>query len=357
MQRLRWRQASLWVGLLVSLAFAYLAVRDVDVAAFGTALREMEYWVLAPAALVLAVAIFLRAVRWRLLFAPRHRPGTSDITAALLIGYLFNNILPARAGEAARVIALKQRAGTARFEALGTVVAERALDVVCLIVLLFAAAPTLPGVDWLPRALAVGGGLSAGLVAALVAMAFYGNRPARLLLRPLSLLPGISGERTESAAANLVHGFSCLRRPGPAFVAVMLTLVSWVLIAFSFWLCLVGFDFGIGFEAGLLVVIATNLAMILPSGPAAVGVFEAATVVALSVFDVDRSSALSYAIVVHALTVFPIIAVGYLVLHHHAIAVRRGRLPSKVEAGGHAPEGTATPPGTGRRRRSSAPGS
>jgi glycosyltransferase 2 family protein len=325
MWRLRWRQASLWVGLLVSLVFAYLAVRDVDAAAFGTALREMEYWVLAPAALVLALAIFLRAVRWRLLFAPRHRPSTSAITTSLLIGYLFNNILPARAGEAARIIALKQRAGTARFEALGTVVAERALDVVCLIVLLFAVAPTLPGVDWLPRALAVGGGLSLGLVALLIAMAFYGHRPARLLLRPLSLLPGISGERSESAATNLVHGFSFLRRPASAVAAVLLTLVSWLLIALSFWLCLLGFDFGLGFEAGLLVVVAVNLAMILPSGPAAVGVFEAATLVALGVFGVDRSSAFSYAVVVHALNVIPFIVVGYLVLHQHAIAVRRGR--------------------------------
>jgi glycosyltransferase 2 family protein len=335
MWRLRWRQASLWVGLLVSLVFAYLAVRDVDAAAFGTALREMEYWVLAPAALVLALAIFLRAVRWRLLFAPRHRPSTSAITTSLLIGYLFNNILPARAGEAARIIALKQRAGTARFEALGTVVAERALDVVCLIVLLFAVAPTLPGVDWLPRALAVGGGLSLGLVALLIAMAFYGHRPARLLLRPLSLLPGISGERSESAATNLVHGFSFLRRPASAVAALLLTLVSWLLIAVAFWLCLLGFDFGLGFEAGLLVVVAVNLAMILPSGPAAVGVFEAATLVALGVFGVDRSSAFSYAVVVHALNVIPFIVVGYLVLHHHAIAVRRGpnRSPRAQSAG------------------------
>ena len=332
MRRLRWRQASLWIGLLVSLVFAYLAVRDVDVAAFGTALREMEYWVLAPAALVLAVAIFLRAERWRLLFAPRSRPSTRAITASLLIGYLFNNILPARAGEAARIIALKQRAGTARFEALGTVVAERALDVVCLIILLFAVAPTLPGVDWLPRALAIGGGVSAGLVAVLLAMAFYGDRPARLLLRPLSLLPGISGERTDSAAANLVYGFSFLRRPGSAAAAVALTLASWLLIAVSFWLCLVGFEFGIGFEAGLLVVVATNLAMILPSGPAALGVFEAATLVALAVFGVDRSSALSYAIVVHALTVLPFIVVGYVVLHHHASVLRR-RAGGTAEAG------------------------
>lgn len=333
MRRVRWRQASVWIGLLVSLLFIYLAVRTVDLGAVGEAIRGMEFWLLLPATGVMAVAIYLRAIRWRLFFAPEHRPGMGAVTAALLIGYLFNNILPARAGEAARVIALKQRAGTPRFEALGTVVAERALDVVCLVLILFGLAPVLPGVDWLPRALAFGGALSAVLGVLLVAIAFYGHGPARVLLRPLSFLPGFTGERTETAAASLVHGFSFLRRPASAVATIVLTVVSWLLIAVSFWLCLLGFPFAQGFEAALLVVVATNLVLVIPSGPAAVGVFEAATLVALGAFGVDRSSALSYAIVVHALSVVPFIVVGYAVLHHHATLVRRLRRgrPSPTE--------------------------
>jgi uncharacterized protein (TIRG00374 family) len=325
MRQSQWRGISVWFGLVVSLVFVYLAVRDVDAAAIGTALRGMDYWTLAPAALVLAVAIYIRVVRWRILFAPGRRPGMRAVGASLLIGLLFNNILPARAGEAARAIALNQRAGTSRFEALGTVIAERALDVLCLIVLLFVAAPALPETDWLPRALIAGAALGAGLLVLLLVFAYYGHRPARLLLRPLSFLPGITREKSDVAARNLVHGFSFVRRPGTALAAFGLTLASWLLIAVTFWLCLIGFDLPVGFEAGLLVVVAANLAMIVPSGPAAVGVFEAATLAALAPFSVDRSTALSYAIVVHALNVLPFILVGYLVLHHHALAVRRER--------------------------------
>lgn len=325
MRRSLWRGISVWLGLFVSLIFVYLALRDVDAGAFRAALRGKDYWVLAPAGLLLAVAIFLRAVRWRILFPPGHRPPTSVVTGSLLIGYFFNSILPARAGEAARVVALNQRAATSRLETLGTIVAERALDVLCLLVFLFAVAPALPGTDWLPRTLGAGGVLFAALLVLLIAFAHYGHRPARLLLRPLAALPGVSGERTETAAANLVRGFSFVRRPAVALAAATLTVVSWLLIALSFWLCLLAFELRLGFEAGLLVVIAVNLAMILPSGPAAVGVFEAATLVALSAFGIDRSAALSYAIVVHALNVFPFILVGYVVLQHHTFAVRRER--------------------------------
>ena len=92
--------------------------------------------------LVLAVAIVLRALRWRLLISPEHRPSMRAVTSALLVGYLFNSILPARAGEAIRVVVLRQLAGTPRFEGLGTVIAERAIDVLTLLVLLFAAGRT-----------------------------------------------------------------------------------------------------------------------------------------------------------------------------------------------------------------------
>jgi uncharacterized protein (TIRG00374 family) len=312
-----------WLGLLISLLLVYLAVRGVDLDRLQSALAGSEYWVLVPALAILALAVFLRALRWRVLLLRPPRPSTSVVTNALLIGYLFNTMLPARAGEVARVVALHQRAGTSRSEALGTVVAERALDVLVLLVLFFVSAPLLPDIDWIPSALAVGTVVFALLTLALVGFAVRGERLARLALRPLAALPRISVERTEIAAGNLVHGFALFRRIRTAVAASLLTVVSWLLIATSFWLCMLGFHLGLGFEAGLLVVIAINLAMILPSGPAGIGVFEAATLLALFAFDVDRATALSYAVVVHALNALPFLLVGYVALHHHALAVRR----------------------------------
>jgi uncharacterized membrane protein YbhN (UPF0104 family) len=64
--------------------------------------------------------------------------------------------------------------------------------------------------------------------------------------------------------------------------------------------------------------------MILPSGPAGIGVFEAAVVTALHPFHVDRAHALSYALVLHGLNVVPFIVAGYLVLQHHALVPRSG---------------------------------
>jgi uncharacterized protein (TIRG00374 family) len=316
----------MWGGILVSLLFTYLTFRGTDFGALHAALGRSNYWTLIPALVVLGAAIFLRAIRWRLLISPEHRPSTSIVTSALLVGYLFNSILPARAGEAIRIVIVRQRAGTPKFELLGTVVAERAMDVLTLLLFLFAIAPVIPSTEWLPRVVALGAVLFVVTAGVCIVFAVYGERPARVLLRPLGVLPMMSRDRIDLAAANLVRGLSAFRRPAIAFPAFALTAASWLLIAFASWICMRGFELRLGFSAAVLVVAAINLAMVLPSGPAGIGVFEAATLTALRPFDIDRAQGLSYALVLHGLNVLPFIVLGYLALQHHAL-VRGKRAP------------------------------
>lgn len=320
------------VGTLVSFLFIYLTFRGTDFGALGAALGRTNYWTLIPAVAVLALAIFVRGIRWRLLFPPAARPPTRDVMDAMLVGYLFNSILPGRAGEAIRVLFLRQRAGTPKFLALGTVVAERATDVLALLALLFAIAPAVPTTPWMTKALAVGSLLFVGTVAAFAAFAVYGERPARLLLRPLAILPRLSVERMNVAARSLIRGLIVFRRPAAAVPVLALTLGSWLLIAFASWICMWALGLRLGFAAAILVVVATNLAMILPSGPAGVGVFEAATLVALHPFGVHGASALSYALVLHAVNVVPLIVAGYLALHGEALLRRRSGIGDEAAA-------------------------
>ena len=72
-------------------------------------------------------------------------------------------------------------------------------------------------------------------------------------------------------------------------------------------------------------MIAVNLAMIVPSAPAAIGAFEGAAVVVLAPFDVSASQAVSYALVFHAINVLPFLAVGGAALLVAAVRARRAR--------------------------------
>jgi glycosyltransferase 2 family protein len=312
-------------GLVVTVACMYFAVRGVALADAVDALRESELLWLVPTVPVFALAIALRALRWWALFAPSQRPSLRAVTYALMIGYFFNNILPARAGEAARVIALHRRAATPKAETLGTVVVERLFDVLALLIVLFAAYPWLPEISWL-RAAAIFGAVVVAVVLGLVfVIVRYDERAVHWLLSPLRRIrrEGVA-ERLEAAAVNATRGLVALRDPRMALRGMLLTIASWVTLGVSYAILANAFALDVPLAAGMLVTVAINLSLVLPSSPAALGVFEAATVIALRAFDVPHAEALSYALVLHLLNLVPFLVIGAVLLGPGALR-RRGR--------------------------------
>jgi glycosyltransferase 2 family protein len=315
------RRALLWaVALASTVGFGYLAIRDAHPDEVWDALQRANIWWVVPSFAVLVVAVAVRALRWQLLFHRDTRPSYGATAAAALVGLAVNSILPLRAGEAARVIALNRRARTSPVESVATVALERILDVLCLLLLLLAALPWLPEVDWVGAAAAVALALTAVLVGAALLFAVYGERPFHALDRLLRRLPFGHHEWVEQVGASLRRGLVALRDPTLALTAFALTVVSWVLTSVSFWLLTLGFDLDLPVVSGVLILAAVGFSVILPAGPGSLGVFEAATVVALAAYDISASEALSYAFTLHAVNLIPYVVAG-------AFAVRFTRPP------------------------------
>jgi uncharacterized protein (TIRG00374 family) len=309
----------------VTVVFSYLALRDVDFATVGHALAHSNYWWLVPALAAFALATFARALRWHALFAPERRPPLRAVGNAMLVGYLFNNILPARAGEAVRVVTLRQRAGTGAAEVVGTVVVERLFDLLSILLIFFAAQPWLPHVSWFHKAAIAAIVLAVGLVAVVAVLVVFGERPVHFLARPLGRLPLLSAERVERWVGDLVAGLSGLHRPTIAFFGFFWSVSAWLLSSLSAWMVTYAFGLHLGFAAGILSSVAVGLAMILPAPPASVGVFEAAALLALDAYGISHTRALPYALVLHIVNFVPFVVFGAIALHLNALHARRQR--------------------------------
>jgi uncharacterized protein (TIRG00374 family) len=290
------------------------------------AIRESDPLWLVPSLLAFAAGVWIRAVRWRALFAAGRRPPLWPTTASLLVGYFFSSILPLRAGEAARIVALNQRARTSRAEAVGTTVIERVYDLVALLGILFVLLPWLPEVSWLRAAAVVGAVLLAGVVVAVLGLAVWGDRAVHVVVHPLALLPFVSAQRLEVLGHNLALGLAGFRHPLTALWAFALTVVSWFVLGLSAWFVFLAFDLGLSPAAGTFAIVATGFAAVLPAGPAGVGVFEAAVVVALRSYGIDDSTALSAALVLHAVHFVPFVIAGLALLRFHVRATARARV-------------------------------
>lgn len=306
------------VTVLVTVVFSYIALSNINLSLAWHALRTSDYWWLIVALIAFGLSMVARALRWRSLFARDRRPPVAAVTDAMMVGYFYNNILPARAGEAARVVVLTQRGTSAPVEIVGTVVVERVYDVFAILVIFFAAEPWLPHVSWFGAAAVVAIVLAVLIAVAASVLAAYGDRPLRLLLHPLRRLSLFRGERLERTVAQLSHGLSGLRHPGLALEAFVWTIVAWMLTALCAYVVSLAFHLHLAFVCGVLVAVAIGLGNILPSPPAAVGVFEGAALIALEAYRIPHSSALPYAVVLHLVNFVPFVLVGPLLLHYNS---------------------------------------
>jgi len=333
--------------IAVTVGFCYLALSHIRLGEGWNALSSSDYWWLIPALGAFALGNLARALRWRSLFPASRRPPRGATFNAMMIGYLYNSILPARAGEPARVAVLTQRSSSPAFEISGTVALERVYDVLGILAIFFLAWPWLPHVSWFGTAAAAAAGLVLAIAIAAVVLTVYGDRPLRLLLSPLRRFSPVSEERLERWLAELVHGLSGLRSWRVGLEALLWTIVAWFMSILCAYLVILALRPQLPFAAAVLVMVAIGLSMMLPSLPAAVGVFEGATLLALHAYGVSHSVALPYALVLHLVNFVPFVAVGVLLLHYNSRHPTAFGSPQPPIPGGVAPDDAGAPPAAG----------
>ena len=318
----RIRAAAAVGALALSAVFGYLAVRNVRWTSTWAALESSNYWWLLPAFAAVVVSTLMRAARWRSLFRPDRAPPFIPVLKATIVGLFFNNLLPARAGEAARVVALKSYGGVSMAESTATILVERLMDVLVLLALLFLLVPWLPHVAWLHAAALVALVAVTTTVLVIGLSAHLARGTPRWLVGAFAALPFMTRPTVERLMQSATHGFAAIRLPRQALAALLWTVASWLALGIGFWFLMIGFSLHLPLLAGILVAIAVVLSFIIPAAPSGLGVFEAAGLAATRAYDVPTSEAFAYVLVLHALNFVPFILVGMLLFLRGARAPR-----------------------------------
>jgi uncharacterized protein (TIRG00374 family) len=322
------KKARFWIGILISIVALIFAFRKVEFGEVWAALASVNYWLLAASVLLLVGFLFLRAFRWRLLFYPNQGLRIRNLFAVINIGYLLSNIFPARLGDVARAYLIGDTEELSRATAFSTVVAERVLDALCAAAGFFIVLPFAPLPDWMVRSGQIVGAAALIAVVAFVILVqrrawtlhlldrflrmvrwpdcetmtrFWGRVAERTRLQFLANLPWADRSRLGEMAGSLIDGFSGITtlRQGPSLL--LWSVAIWVAISAFYWVILLAFDPGQPPVAGLAVASITALGMTVPASPGYIGVFELLTRETMVLFGMTRGTALSYALVAHAI--------------------------------------------------------
>jgi uncharacterized membrane protein YbhN (UPF0104 family) len=280
-------------GWLLAAGVVFVVLRRTDLGAFASALAGTRWrWVtLAILCNVIGTTI-AHGRRWQALLEPipsRQRASLLDLVRIAYASGAVGNLLPARAGEAVRVIELNRRRGYPVPALIAAQLAEKGIEAISL-GLLFGICALLPGPR--PAPLAVAGAVAAGAVIVLAVL------PRRA--------PGVAGRFLD--ALRSVHAE---RSWVPAVLwSVLGDAVDLALIG----LCLRALGIDVHPAVWGMVLLSINLSLVLPATPANVGVLEAGAVLALTAAGVAREPALAFALVYHSVHLVPATFLGVLSL-------------------------------------------
>ncbi len=318
------RQLRLWVSLLVSLFFLWLVFHGLDPAKILDTLRRADYRYLAPALALYFAGVGVRSVRWKALLSPIGRFSAASLFPVVVIGYMANDVLPARMGEVVRVYVLSQREGVSKTSALGTVVVERLLDAVTMLLLLAASALLVPLSGPIQK---IGLFAALVLVCGLVPLVLLTLLPTERLapLAALAMrLPGGVGERGVGAGGRFLSGLRVIRSWRAIAAALGLSVVAWLFEGGMYLVLARGFHLEVGASVILLTLAVANLATLVPAAPGYVGTFEfGARSVLSGLAGISWSVASGYVLVLHAALVVPVSLLGLYYWSSHHLSLYR----------------------------------
>lgn len=329
-----WRIRPLVLSLIVAVgvALAALAIARLNLAHSLHALANVRPWFVAGTLMLLALSLIARAECWYVILrgtSINMRISRLTCARATMIGVMVSATLPGRLGEPTRVFVVARRAGDTRNSialVAGTVLAQTLLNMAALVVLasvLLASVTVFRSAAW---AIALATALPIVLVAAVLAGPKLLDKAAS---KSTSLGRAAAFVRTE--IKRVQGGLRVFRRPSDAFHASAAQLAAWSL-QLAACAALLG-AFGIAtpsrLGAAAAVLVATNIAAVLPITPGNVGVFQAAAVAALAAYGVGAGLALAYGVALQLLEVTTAIALGLPALLAEGLRPQDLRLASR----------------------------
>jgi uncharacterized protein (TIRG00374 family) len=316
-----------WLGVLISVIFIWLALRGLRLDQFWEVVKHADYWWLIPGIMIYFVAVWARAWRWHYLLRPIKKIPTNRMFPVVTIGYMGNNIYPARAGEVLRAVILKRKENVPISASLATIIVERIFDGVVMLSFVFVNLPELA------RLTGESGFVGNIQQAAVIGTAFFIGALVVFLLAAMfpqitvkaggwfieHFLPVRFRQQTNNLMHKFLDGLASLRSPLDILMVFITSVVIWLLETGKYWFVMHAFNFNVSFFALMLMNGIVNLATTIPSAPGYIGTFDAPGIAVLTAYGVDQATAAGYTLVLHVALWLPITLLGAYFLTREGI--------------------------------------
>ena len=312
------------IGIAISVVALYLAMPPREEwGNVAAAFARVHYGYVVPIALIAVYSIVVRCQRWQLLLRPVGTIPMMPLLSATAIGFLCNMVLPLRVGEVVRPVLLARRTGVPVSSVLASVLLERLLDMLTILVFLGLVMTLVPVSDTIRQSGIVFLGLAILAVSAVVGLQRQHPLAVGLMRWGLARMPANVRERGEAALQSFIEGLQGIGE-GPVLIRILAySVFLWIVIAsvfgIGFWAC----DLPVPTVTGALALVTIVAgAVSAPSAPGFIGTFQAGCILALGLFGISRADAVPYAFVVWGAQWLTQIVLGVVFLLRENVSFR-----------------------------------
>ncbi|GIV85815.1 MAG: TIGR00374 family protein [Candidatus Roseilinea sp.] len=301
-----------WIGIGISIVFLFLALRGIHFEEFALAMQRANPVWLLPGVGFYVLTVIVRTWRWSYLLRPLKALSVGQLFPIVVIGYMGNNIYPARIGELLRAYVLRRDTGVPIASSLATVLIERMTDGIVMIGF------ALVGLQSAPNVSARAGQVITIAIAlfALASAVFFwmALAPARANRLAEAAINRLAPRRFQAPLLSVTHRFvqgaQGLRSPRDVLAVFLSTVVIWLLETMKYGSVAQAFDLALPFGGLMLINSLSNLFTIIPGAPGAVGTFDAGGMLGARALGVDDSLAAAYVLTLHVVLWLPVTSLG-----------------------------------------------
>jgi uncharacterized protein (TIRG00374 family) len=314
---LRSRLINLLAGICISVIFLYFAVKNVRYDEFMKYVHQLNFLYIIPALLPGLIAYLVRAWRWNYFLSSVGRFKVKGLLSATMIGFMANNILPARVGEIIRALVLSKKESISFISVLSSLIAERVMDGFTISIVALFVIYTLPVNENIKY---FGLSFFAFFLIILILMFIFINS-----ISVKKKLFGIFPERISikinkylNKIMSGIEGLNQVKNSGITFISAFMI---WFLSSIYFYFMGLAMNIKLPFSASFSIFISVALGVIIPSSPGFIGVYHFFCQKAIEMYGVDTSKAFAYAVVTHFVQFIAVTALGFLFLFYENISL------------------------------------
>ena len=331
-----------WLGIIVTIVCLYFVLKGIKYDELFHVVSHINVWLLCGTIILYIGGYYIRAQRWRQLL--KHiKPFTAiELFPYLVMGFMFNNVLPARAGEFIRAYMTGNKKGVSKSSTFATVVIERVFDG---LVMIFYFIVGYTAFHFIPKQAEMAPikafGMTLGIRDAVLGFAVLGSlvftgififmflllykREAteKFIHAMMSIFPENIREKTVGFIDTFINGLGVLGSLKDVAIVFGLSFFAWTVEAFTYWLLGVSMNLQINFLLICLIMSVANFAIMAPSTSGGVGPFEFFGVAIMLLFAYPKEEAAAYVFIVHAMILFPIIILGLIFMFTEGLTFKK----------------------------------